>query len=108
MPSVHIGLPCERSIYTVTVLEVVSKDTDFGPIGIHTLSTPEGNILVWTASGHAKWLEVGKTYTVKATVKTHDTSEQGVKRTIVTYVCEYQEPTRTPRVAVGLTRRRGK
>ena len=101
--SKHIGLPGQRLVFTVTVLDVVSRDTPFGPLGDHTMRTPEGDILIWAASQRARWLEKGKTYSVKATIKTYD-EEDGVKRTILLRVDEYVEPDRMPRVAVGLRR----
>ena len=103
--SKHIGFPAERRVFTVEVQKLVKKDTDFGPIGEHTMITPEGDVLFWVASTHAPWLPAGQTYTVKATIKTHDTDESGVKRTIVLRVSEHYEPARIPRVSVGLRRR---
>lgn len=102
--SKHVGFPSERLVFHITVDKVVSKDTEFGPIGYHTMHTQDGDVLFWTASTHAQWLEVGKSYTVKATVKNHDVDEDGTKRTIVFRVMEYVEPVRVARVAVGLRR----
>ena len=103
--SKHIGFPAERSIFTVTVQKVKSRDTEFGPLGDHTLLTPEGDVLFWTASTHAKWLQEGQTYQVKATIRNHDTDESGVKRTIVLRVAEHIEPARIPRVSVVSNKR---
>lgn len=102
--SKHIGFPAERLILPVTVHKVVVQETEFGPIAHHTLITPEGDVLLWAASTHATWLVEGQTYVVKATIKTHDTDEAGVKRTIVLRVVEHYEPPRVPRVSVGLSR----
>lgn len=107
--SKHVGLPGERAIHQLTVKSVVVKETDFGPIAEHTFISPEGDVFFWRASGNGVWLAEGQTYSVKATVKTHDTDESGVKRTILTRVSQvFEAPVapRIPKVAVGLSRHR--
>jgi len=102
----HVGFPGERETYHLTVNKVVIRETDFGPIADHTLISPEGNVFFWQASTHAVWLTEGQAYTVKATIKTHDVDENGVKRTILLRVVQHSEPVRIPRIAVGLARHR--
>jgi hypothetical protein len=101
--SKHFGMPGERLVFNLTVQKVVIRETDFGPIADHTLSNEDGDIFFWQASTHTVWLTEGQQYTVKATVKTHD-SENDIKRTILLRVVQVYEPPRVPRVAVGLSR----
>lgn len=102
----HVGFPGDRTTYNLTVSKVVIRETDFGPIADHTLISPEGNVFLWQASTHAVWLTEGQAYTVKATIKTHETDGNGVKRTILLRVVQHFEPPRIPRMAVGLARHR--
>jgi hypothetical protein len=102
----HVGFPGERTTYQLTVKSVVVKETNFGPIADHILVSPEGNVFFWQASNNGVWLNEGQSYTVKATVKTHDADDSGVKRTILTRVSQVFEPPRVPRVAMGLSRHR--
>lgn len=99
----HIGYPSERLIFQVQVQKVVIRDTEFGPVTDHTLVTKDGDILFWQASTGAVCLTEGGTYTVKATIKTHDAIGE-VRRTIVLRVEEFREPPRTPRVCIGMPR----
>jgi hypothetical protein len=102
--SKHIGFPSDRLIFKVKVLKVVIRQTDFGQLADHTMATPDGDILFWSASTNAPWLKEGELYTVKGTVKTHDADEDGTPRTILLRVAEHREPERIPRVSVGLAR----
>jgi ribosomal protein L36 len=45
-------------------------------------SDPDGNIIVWRASGSPEWVQLGQKFTVKATVKSHS-EYNGVKQTEV-------------------------
>ena len=101
----HVGFPAERRVFTVTVMKVTIRETEFGPIADHTFVTPEGDVMFWAATNSSVRLVEGQTYTVKATIKTHDVDDSGVKRTIVLRVVEHFEPARIPRVSVGLRRR---
>ena len=98
----HIGFPAERRIFVLTVQKVVIRNTEFGPIADHTFVTPEWDVLFWAASNASTRLVEGQTYVVKATIKTHDVDDSGVKRTILLRVVEHFEPARIPRMAVGL------
>jgi len=102
--SKHIGFPAERRVFTLTVKKVTTRETEFGPIYDHDFITTDGDILFWAASNGAIRLVEGQTYTVKATIKTHDTDDSGAKRTILLRVVEHYEPARIPRVSVGLRR----
>lgn len=81
--SEHIG-----SIKDRLVLEGV-KITAMTPYmsGVYSktrveFSDANGNVLIWRASGSPEWLKVGESFTIKATVKAHDTYN-GVKQTII-------------------------
>jgi hypothetical protein len=102
--SKHIGMPGERRQFNVTVQKAEIRDTEYGPACDHTMITPEGDILFWSASNHSTFLVAGQTYSVKATIKTHDLGEDGQPRTLLLRVMEYYEPPRRPLVAVGLSR----
>jgi hypothetical protein len=100
----HVGFPSERLTFKVTIQNVVIRDTEFGTITDHTMVTPDGDVLFWQASAGAVCLNQGDSYTVKATIKTHDIDEDGTRRTIVLRVEQFHEPQRIARVAVGLAR----
>ena len=100
----HVGMPSERLVFNVTVEKIVKRETEFGPIGDHTMRTKDGDLLFWSASEHARWLEVGVQYAIKATIKDHLLNENRERQTIVLRVEETVEPVRVARVAVGLSR----
>jgi hypothetical protein len=102
--SKHVGFPGERLVFTVTVQKVVIREHAFGQNAEHTMTTADGNLLWWNASGHGDWLEEGGTYTVKATVINHGKTPEGVEQTVVSHVSEFESPKRVPRVAIGLKR----
>jgi len=103
MSNKHVGYPGERLIFQVQVQQVVVRETEYGPVADHTLITKDGDILFWQASKGLVGLSEGETYTVKATIKTHD-SIGDMRRTIVLRVEEFREPPRMSRVCVGLPR----
>lgn len=107
--SKHIGFPTDRLELVVEVLKIDLRYDEFGTLGDHTLLTEEGNLLFWTASKQSTWLEVGKTYRVRATVAMHDRDEDNCMRTIVMRVSERKTPVtppRIPRVSIGLRKKR--
>ena len=64
---------------SVTVESVKLIDGFYGAKLLHKMVDTEGNVLVWWCSGKGD-LEVGKTYNVKASVKSHE-EYNGVKQT---------------------------
>lgn len=68
----HVGTPKIRQDFTVDVVKIFESDGNYGVTGIHKMYDEEGRDLVWFASGSATWLDPGKRYRVKATVKRHD------------------------------------
>lgn len=101
----HVGFPSERLTFKVTIQNVVIRDTEFGTITDHTMVTPDGDVLFWQASTGAVCLSQGESYTVKATIKTHDILE-GVMRTILLRVVQHVDPPRVPRISIGHSQRR--
>lgn len=75
-----VGEKGVRQEFTLTVESVRYIDGSFGVTALHSMVDADGNIFTWFGSGSA--LEVGKTYTGKATVKDH-TEYKGVKQTII-------------------------
>lgn len=105
--SKHVGFPKDRIAISVRVLDIKSVETEFGAIGIHEMVTPDGDILIWKASSKSQWLETGKDYRVRATIKDHHKSEDGRLSTSISHVRQAEEePPRVPFVAVGLRGRR--
>jgi hypothetical protein len=67
-----VGTIGEREIFTVIVQRLIPIESQFGMRMLHVLEDERGNSLVWRNSGSGSSdLEVGKTYTVKATVTDH-------------------------------------
>lgn len=85
-----VGTKGKRQEFTVTVDRVITTEGLYGLTGIHKLEDQDGNSLVWFASGSATWLEVGRTYTIKATPKAHE-EYKGWKQTVVSRVAVQQE-----------------
>lgn len=82
--SIHFGEVGKREIFDLTVMKVIPTQSDFGAVYIHKFMDQKGNVATWFASGSAAYsLEIGKTYTIKASVKKHD-EYQGVKQTVLT------------------------
>lgn len=81
--SVHIGATGDKiADHAVTVDNVRYLEGDFGTTTLVTMRDTDGNVLTWFASG-SKEFEVGKTYTVKGTIKKHDEFND-VKQTVLT------------------------
>jgi hypothetical protein len=78
----HIGQPGERIRFTATIQRATPRDGRYGPQTVLTMLTPEGNTIVWFASGHQDFL-VGEQVTFDGLVKEHETY-RGRNQTIVT------------------------
>ena len=71
----HVGTVGKREVFQrLTVARIFDLDTQYGVSRIHTFYDDLGNTIVWMASSER--LDVGKTYDVKATVKSHGTHRQ--------------------------------
>ncbi len=79
--SVHFGAVKERSVISATITFTLEIDGDYGVSTLVKGLTPEGNVVVWFASGTID-LKAGDTITGKATIKGHD-ERDGVKQTQV-------------------------
>lgn len=75
--SEFVGTVGKREVFTGVCVRVNSFSTDYGSIHINQLRDETGNVLVWK-TGTCK-LDQGTTYTLKGTVKEHQTY-QGHKR----------------------------
>lgn len=86
LTSNHIGTIGKREVFSgLTLISVKYFDGMYGTTAMHRFVDGNGNIIVWWASGASTPFEEGKTYTVKATVKSHGDYKE-VKQTIVTRV----------------------
>lgn len=84
--SVWVGEIKKRQEFTLKVERIFTRETAYGLSFITTLHDEDGNVYTWFAS--SKELEIGKTYTGKATVKDH-TEYNGIKQTVITrFSCE--------------------
>ena len=81
-PSEHVGEIGVRREFTLTCHRIFETEGNYGVTGIHKMTDPDGNELTWFASGGTQWMEEGRTYRAKATVKKHD-EYRGTKQTIV-------------------------
>lgn len=81
-----VGTPGKRETFTVTLTSVRewTSQYDGSIISFFEFTTESGDVLVWATSTDPDF-EVGKSYTVKATVKRHD-EYKGIKQTRVTRV----------------------
>ena len=81
----HFGTVGKREQFSLTVERVFT--TEYGVTHIHTMRDSAGNVAVWFATKEA--LEVGRSYTLAATVKSHG-ERDGVKQTVLTRCKELQ------------------
>ena len=81
----HVGEIGKRQNFTVTCHRIFETEGSFGVTAIHKLTDQDGNDMTWFASGSAEWLDEGKTYEVKATVKKHD-DYKGRSQTVINRV----------------------
>jgi hypothetical protein len=77
--SEYVGEIRKRQDFTVTVTKAIDCASDYGPKTLYIMADAAGNLLKWFSSGTAR-LEIGTTYTLKATVKGHS-EYRGVKYT---------------------------
>lgn len=86
--SAHFGTVGKRDVFTLTCIKEHTFETSFGLTTLYTFKDSAGNSAKWfTGTGS---LEVGKTYEVKATVKSHD-EYQGTAQTNLTRVTVVRE-----------------
>jgi hypothetical protein len=79
--SQHFGEVSKRATFTLTVTMIREFPSNFGVTILHKFLDDKGNEAVWFSSRER--LKQGSTYTVKATVKKHDTRD-GVRQTVLT------------------------
>lgn len=93
LKSQHFGAVGERAIFTLTLLKKVDIEGEFGLSQLNRFVDANGNIATWFASG-GSGLEIGKTYTLKGTVKRHE-DYKGIKQTLLTR-CSVEDQWRCP------------
>lgn len=81
--SAYQGSIGERIIRTLTVVNAVSKETQYGHTLIYEMTDTDANQYLWASSSKTTVLEVGGTYTLKGTVKEYTNSKNN-KITILT------------------------
>lgn len=77
----HFGREGERGVFVLTVLSSKKVQRDDYNTVVYQMSDQQGNRVTWFSSA-AAFLEVGKTYRLKATVKRHE-DFRGQKITVV-------------------------
>lgn len=86
--SQYVGEVGQRLVFDVTLLKIISVDTEWGGMHIHRMITPEGNVI--TAFNVSGDMDIGKQYQVKGTIKKHE-EYKGVKQTIINRATLYVE-----------------
>lgn len=78
----HVSAPGQKLTLDATCVNVASWASPYGETTLFKLVTPNGDVLVWRASqvSDVNTMEIGKSYTVKATVKGHS-DYNGMKQT---------------------------
>ena len=76
----HIGTVGKRETFKLTLVQVFSRESDYGVQHIHKFLSAEGAVVIWKTTSDK--FEPGE-YEVKATVKAHD-EFRGAPQTIVT------------------------
>lgn len=112
-PSSHVGTIGDRMVMTLTLTKVSYSEGDYGLTTIARFTDENSNDFVWFASGEVPWLhvsaeeiahgtftaketgdvKVGTSFTVKATVKKHQTNKYNNRpETVLSRVALYTPP----------------
>lgn len=83
----HVGTVGKREVFRLTVKRVIGTQSGQWNTQLHIMADAAGNTFKWFASNTA--LDEGKTYDVKATVKSHEVYK-GQNQTIITR-CDAKE-----------------
>lgn len=67
----HFGTVGKREVFTLTVTGQRDMESNYGSLTLYKFRDAEGRVAAWFSSGGTD-LEIGSTYTIKATVKKHD------------------------------------
>jgi len=101
-PSVHVGTVGGKLEVTVTVERVIDLEGNYGVSHLHSLKDAAGNVYVWV-TGSVRY-DVGKTVTLKGTVKAH-TDYKGLAQTNLTRCSELDEVVTVAREVVAKPKR---
>lgn len=94
--SKHFGTVGKRETWTLAVSRINTSDGNYGTTYIVGFVSPEGNQAMWFSSRNPG-VEVGQTYRVKGTVKSHG-DYKGVAQTVLTR-CAVTELEQAPEAA---------
>jgi hypothetical protein len=75
----HVGTVGKRETFTLTLVQVFTRDSDYGPNHLHKFVTNQGAVVIWKTTSEK--YEPGD-YTVKGTVKAHG-DYQGIPQTVL-------------------------
>lgn len=81
VPSAYQGTVGKRETFRLTVLKVISLESQYGITSLHLMQDSNGNSFKWAASSDA--LDVGTTYDVVGSVKKHE-EYKGKQQTTLT------------------------
>lgn len=90
----HVGTLGERQDFANVKLVVLRPIGGMYPKSLAKFSDPDGNMLVWFASGCPQWLKVGDTYTITGTVEKHE-AYNGEPQTVLKRVVPHEQPAPT-------------
>lgn len=68
----YFGEVGKREVFVLTVLAARDMQSDYGAMTLYKFRDADGRPAAWFSSGSKNTLEIGTTYTVKATVKKHE------------------------------------
>ena len=84
--SSHFGVEGQKSVLELTVTGIRNLEAGkFGPQKLIQFLDQSGNVFNWFTGSSPKWVQIGGTVTVNATIKKHD-EYKGVKQTILKLV----------------------
>jgi len=76
----HFGTVGKREVFVLTLMKVLDFDGEYGTLHLHLFEDAGGNAAKWGTTSAR--LDVGKRYSVKATVKKHE-EYKGRKQTVL-------------------------
>lgn len=79
--SQYVGEIKKRQLWTVLCTDIFDWESQYGVTHLHKFVDAEGNVIVWRTGSHR--LDIGSSYSGKATVKAHD-EYKDIKQTVIT------------------------
>ena len=87
-PGDFVGEIGERLEFKLTIDKTIPFDNMYGASTMHVMTDEDGNTFIWTTG--SKTLEVGKTYTMRGTIKDHRTY-RGINQTVLSRCMSIKE-----------------